>query len=150
MRKLLFLTLAFGLSLPAMSERKRGEAQRSVIYSPVGKRDPFRPPTLKSVGRDVAALDPLEKYSLEQLQLRAVLRDSKRPQAMFQDPEGKTYILSEGDTLGRERATVSKILNTEVILTERTFNYLGVESLYEKVMSLPPDPDVGELEMEAK
>jgi hypothetical protein len=56
---------------------------------------------------------------------------------MFEDPEGQTHIIVEGQTMGRERATVSRILNSEVILTEKTFNYLGAESLYEKVISLP-------------
>ena len=56
---------------------------------------------------------------------------------MFEDPEGKTHILTEGQTLGREHGTISKVLNTEVIVTLRTFNYKGEENLYEKVISLP-------------
>lgn len=58
---------------------------------------------------------------------------------MFEDPQGKTFILKQGDVIGRERGSVSRILNTDVIVTERTFNYLGTESLYERVISLPQD-----------
>jgi Tfp pilus assembly protein PilP len=120
--------------------------EKGTIYSPVGKRDPFRPPALANFGRDVSAVNPLEKFAVEQLQLRAVLRGIGKAKAMFEDPEGKTHIITEGDVIGRERATVSRILNNEVIVTERTFNYLGVESLYEKVLSLPADNDAGKVE----
>jgi hypothetical protein len=32
--------------------------------------------------------------------------------------------------------TISRIVDSEVIVTEKTFNYLGVESLVEKILSL--------------
>jgi len=129
---LILASLAFG---QPSSPNKNDE--NGVIYSPVGKRDPFKAPALGILGRELASLNPLEKYGLEQLQLRGILRGSGRPRVMFEDPEGKTHIVGEGETIGRERATVSRVLNTEVIITEKTFNYLGVESLYEKVISLP-------------
>lgn len=125
---------------------EKNPQERSAIYSPVGKRDPFRPPALNNFGRDVSAVNPLEKFAVEQLQLRAVLRGIGKAKAMFEDPEGKTHIITEGDIIGRERATVSRILNNEVIVTERTYNYLGVESLYEKILSLPADNDAGRVE----
>ena len=113
-------------------------SEKSFIYSPVGKRDPFKTPVPNSGDRDLASLNPLEQFSIEQLQLRAILRTGEgRGRAMFEDPEGRTHIVSEGEIIGRERGTLSKILNNEVIVTERTFNYLGAENLYEKVISLP-------------
>jgi Tfp pilus assembly protein PilP len=65
------------------------------------------------------------------------LKGDGQSKAMFEDPDGQTHILSQGDIIGRERGTVSKVLDQGVIVTEKTFNYLGVESLYEKVISLP-------------
>lgn len=114
------------------------------IYSPIGKRDPFKAPQAKRLARDLAAVNPLERFNLEQLHLRAILKGLGKNKAMFEDPEGKTHILQEGATLGRERASVSRILNTEVILTVRTFNYLGQESINERVVSLPSDEDDGD------
>jgi len=112
--------------------------EKGTIYSPIGKRDPFKPPLSNPLDRDTASLNPLEQFGIEQLILRGILRDAgSKARAMFEDPEGKTHILTEGDTIGRERGTLSKILNTEVIVTEKTFNYLGAENLYEKVISLP-------------
>jgi hypothetical protein len=45
--------------------------------------------------------------------------------------------LKEGDELGRAHATISRILDKEVILTEKVTNYLGLQGLTEKVLSLP-------------
>ena len=122
-----------------------GGAERSAIYSPVGKRDPFKSPAVSPSNRGTANVSPIEKFNVEQLQLRAVMRGLGKARAMFEDPEGKTFIVKEGDILGRERAVVSRILNSEVIVTERSFNYLGEETLYEKILSLPPDPEVGDV-----
>lgn len=114
---------------------KNGE--KTIIYSPVGKRDPFKPYSGQGREREVATLTPLEQFSIEQLQLRAVLKGEGQARAMFEDPEGRTHIIAEGDIVGRERGTVSRILTTEVIVTQKTFNYLGAENIYEKVISLP-------------
>ena len=111
--------------------------EKSYVYSPVGKRDPFKAPSTGTNEREVASLNPLEQFSIEQLQLRAILRSQGKGRAMFEDPEGNTHILNEGETFGREKGTLSKILNNEVIVTERTFDYMGRENLYEKVISLP-------------
>lgn len=111
------------------------------IYSPVGKRDPFKAPQPKLMGRDLAAVNPLERFNLEQLHLRAILKGLGKNKAMFEDPDGKTHILNEGSLMGREKATISRILNTEVILTVKTFNYLGQESIAERVISLPSDEE---------
>lgn len=110
---------------------------RSNIYSAAGKRDPFRPPAILPSREVSVSVNPAERYSLEQFQLRAIIKGIGRSRAMFEDPDQKSYILFEGDTLGRERATLSRILDRGVIVTERTFNYLGEESLFEKVISLP-------------
>lgn len=133
---LIAISFPVGFSLPQAQAEKIGE--KSFIYSPVGKRDPFRPPAATPSDRDIASHNPLEQYSIEQMQLRAILRTNDgKGRAMFEDPEGRTHILAEGEIFGREKGTLSKILNNEVIVTERTFNYLGAENLYEKVISLP-------------
>lgn len=134
---LIILSLAVAIfTLRESYAEKAGE--KSFIYSPIGKRDPFKTPVANSNDRDLASLSPLEQFSIEQFQLRAILRTGEgRGRAMFEDPEGRTHIVAEGEIIGRERGTLSKILNNEVIVTERTFNYLGAENLYEKVISLP-------------
>jgi len=136
--------LAFA-AFAALGAHAAAPVDSGAIYSPVGKRDPFKPPAVTAVSREVTAVSPLERFPVEQLQLRAIMRGIGRPRAMFQDPEGKTFIVSEGDRIGRERAAISRVLNSEVIVTERTFNYLGQETLYEKILSLPEEKTDGAL-----
>lgn len=126
-----FIGVLSGLVVWAM-DKEEGK-----IYSPTGKRDPFRSSTVAGQGRDLAAISELERFALEQFQLRAILRTDRKATALFEDPEGKTHILTEGELIGRERATISRILEREVILTIQTKNYLGSEKPYEKNMALP-------------
>lgn len=130
----------FLISALLIFESRAIGAEEGAIYSPVGKRDPFKEPLVVSGDRSPTALRTIEQFGIDQLQLRAILRgDGGIPRAMFEDPRGYTYIVKPGDSIGRERGQVSRILNTDVIVTERTFNYLGTESLYERVISLPQD-----------
>jgi len=128
----------FGGASPAWSYEKNLDN----IYNPIGKRDPFKAP-LPPLSRTLASLSPTERFSVDQLELRAILRSGKKNRAMFEDPEGKTHILGAGETLGRERAVISRILNAGVVVTEKSVNYLGIERLQEKVMTLPVDQDFG-------
>lgn len=111
----------------------------AMIYNPAGKRDPFRVLAMAPVGRKVSNIYPTEKYDLDQLNLRAILRMGGKSRALIEAPDGLTFIVNEGEIVGRERATLSRVLKTEIILTQQTFNYLGSPSLVEKIISLPPE-----------
>jgi len=113
------------------------DLDRGVIYSAAGKRDPFREPKVNPVEREIAGNSPLEKFSIDQLVLRAIVKDSNKSHAMVEDPEGHSHLLTEGDLVGKEHGTVSRILRTAVIVSQKTYNYRGVESLFEKVLYLP-------------
>lgn len=108
-------------------------------YNPIGKRDPFKVLNAASTGRKLSSIYPTEKYDLEQLNLKAILRIGGRSRAMIEAPDGKTFIVYEGEVVGRERATLSRILKTEIIFSQKTFNYLGNASLVEHVLSLPSE-----------
>ncbi len=127
---ILIATVAFGDS----SDKKA-----AIVYNPVGKRDPFKVLNITSAGRKISAIYPTEKYDLDQLSLKAIIRLSGKSRAMVEAPDGQTFIIYEGETVGRERATLSRILKTEIIFTQQTFNYLGSVSLVERVLSLPSD-----------
>jgi Tfp pilus assembly protein PilP len=149
MNKIFLIAMSlFVISLPVRAQTE----PKSNIYSPAGKRDPFRPPAALPSREVSVSVNPTERYSLEQFQLRAIIKGIGKNRAMFEDPDAKAYILFEGDSLGRERATLSRILDRGVIVTERTFNYLGEESLFEKVISLPSDSsqNVAGVEIAAK
>lgn len=140
-RRLVPLLLSMLIAGIVCAEQDLTGSEQSLIYSPIGKRDPFRTPSTSLTLRDLAAMSAVEKYSIEQLQLRAILKGEGKSRAMFEDPEGRTHIVGEGELVGREKGTISRILSSSVIVTERTFNYLGAENLYEKVISLPDESD---------
>lgn len=148
MIKLLHITVGFVACTQVLGEttitieKKKNDA----FYSPFGKRDPFRIPTVGGLGED-ATVAPLQRFHVDQFKLRAILRGMGEPKAMFQDPRGKSHIVIQGDIIGLERATVSRIIKSEVILTERTYNYLGKESLLERVIALPQESDLDPLQL---
>lgn len=135
------LIVAILVALVSMGASKEDNTEKTVTYSPVGKRDPFRPPTSPTVARQTASLSPLDRFNVEQLALRGILNGLGKPRAMFEDPDGKSYIVTEGQTIAKERVTVSRILSKGVILTQRTFNYLGEENISERVISLEGEED---------
>ncbi len=132
---LFFVTPVF-LANSAADKGRRDEKDEN-LYSSFGKRDPFQVPERGGVGGKQTALDPIRKFRLEGYRLRAVLRTGGKTQAMFEDPEGVSHIVLEGQQIGMEGARVSRIVDSEVIVTERSVNYLGKETLLEKVISLP-------------
>lgn len=126
-------------------EKKKSDA----FYSPFGKRDPFRIPTVGGLGED-SSVGPLQRFHVDQFRLRAIMRGMGEPRAMFEDPKGRSHIVNQGDLIGIERATVSRIIKSEVILTERTYNYLGKESLLERVIALPQETELDPLQLMGK
>lgn len=143
-RKVLFFLGTAALGFADAQEKKAVN-----IYNPVGKRDPFRVLSTLPQGRKLATIYPTEKYDLDQLALKAILRVGGKSRAMVQAPDGQTFILYEGEMVGRERATLSRILRTEVIVTQQTANYLGNTSLVERVISLPPEEILSGLDSES-
>lgn len=134
------ILFAILMVLPLWAESTSEDSENS-LYSPVGKRDPFKPPSDKNAGRDPASVRPIERYSIEQLRLVAILKGAGNARAMFVDPNGGSFIVSETDIIGREQAIVSLIKEFTVLLTEETVNYRGDRELYERVVSLPLDDE---------
>jgi Tfp pilus assembly protein PilP len=132
------------LSLSSFAATVSNAPSSTPGYSPVGKRDPFKPPVILASRELASSSNPIERYNADKFLLKAILHESSKARAMLQSPDGKTFIISEGETIGRDRAVVSRILNTELLLTERTFNYLGKETLYERVLSLPNEDNVND------
>lgn len=60
----------------------------------------------------------LEKYSLDEFNLKGVVWSVKSPIAMFQGPDGITYRLKKGDKIGRNNGTIMDINNGQVEIQE--------------------------------
>lgn len=139
-------SLTFFVALLAWGGASLCQAQdentNSSVYSPIGKRDPFKVP--KFSPRELASDgNALTRYPLEQYRLKAIFRGLEQNQILVEDPRGKSFILNEGETLGKGNASISRVLNTEVIFTEKGLNYLGLPILTEKVLSIPVEEGAG-------
>ncbi|MBI3060193.1 MAG: pilus assembly protein PilP [Deltaproteobacteria bacterium] len=122
-------------TLPA----KKPEQPERPRYSSVGKRDPFRPLSLKPKASQRARenLSPLERYELGQLKLVAIVWDIKEPKAMVEDGTSLGYIVKIGTLIGPNEGKVKAIKPTEVIIEERFTDFYGARKSQEVSMKLP-------------
>ncbi len=97
------------------------------FYTPIGKRDPFRPyyldlnrnePPPGTALETKRPLGPLEKYEIEQLKLVAIISGIANPKAMIEAPNGKGYIVRSGTPIGKNGGRVARIKRDEVIVEE--------------------------------
>ena len=122
-------------SLPA----KKPEQPERPRYSSVGKRDPFRPLSLKPKASPRARenLSPLERYELGQLKLVAIVWDIKEAKAMVEDAIGLGYVVKIGTLIGPNEGKVKAIKPTEVIIEEHFTDFYGARKSQEVSMKLP-------------
>ena len=122
-------------TLPA----KKPEQPERPRYSSVGKRDPFRPLSLKAKASQRARenLSPLERYELGQLKLVAIVWDIKEPKAMVEDGTGLGYVVKIGTLIGPNEGKVKAIKPTEVVIEEHVTDFYGARKSQEVSMKLP-------------
>jgi type IV pilus assembly protein PilP len=93
------------------------------VYTPIGKRDPFR----NELG--VTAVTPvnipggrkpteLQKWDIDQLVLRSTITGTSTPWALIEDPEGKGHSVNIGDFVGKHWGKVTSIRRGEITVTE--------------------------------
>ena len=96
------------------------------VYSPVGKRDPFR--DLMATGTRTAVVDPritagrkltqLQKFEIDQLKLQFTVTGTSSPMAMVMDPVARGHAVRIGDFIGKNWGKVSHIGREEITVTE--------------------------------
>lgn len=116
-------------------------------------RDPFHPfnQVIKPTGETKVVPQyqvVLEKYSIDELKLTAIVNDGTGPKAMFVDPTGKGWIVTRGMHLGRGEmvklgagATTSyplywkidRIKPTEVVLVREDTLHPEVQPTYREI-----------------
>ncbi len=108
-------------------------------YSPMGKRDPFRPLALKTKPgpRARANFSPLERFEIGQLKLVGIVWDVKDPKAMVEDTTGLGYIVKVGTPIGDKEGKVKTIKPTEVVIEEIHIDAFGAKKVQERRMKLP-------------
>ncbi len=91
------------------------------IYTPVGKRDPFRSLYKNMSGekeKKNGPIGPLQRYEIDQLKLIAVITGLAQPKAMVTTPDGKGYVVKLGTRIGKNFGRVARIKSGEVVIAE--------------------------------
>jgi type IV pilus assembly protein PilP len=106
---------------PSVAESPQEDLADAYIYTPVGKRDPFRSAYKESKGsvKDAdSPRTPLQRFEIDQLKLIAVVTGISRPMAMVETPEGKGFSVKVGTRIGKNFGRIVRIKNKEIIVSE--------------------------------
>ena len=135
----------------AVTDQK--ESHKEVVkyyYDPMGKKDPFKP--LVREGAIISGsilgdfpLTPLQKYTLAELKLVAIITGTENPGAMVEDSKGDGYIIKKGTLIGDRYGEVVKIEKNEVVILEKEIDQSSGEIVYNKVTLILHKPEEEEL-----
>lgn len=107
-------------------------------YSPMGRRDPFKPLIEKTEKiakkintRPEKIKGPLEKFELGQFRLMAIMIVKDAPRAMLKAPDGKSYTVNVNDYIGMNDGVVKNI-ETKVIQVDE--NGMRVEKSPDRIV----------------
>ncbi|MHB8420102.1 MAG: pilus assembly protein PilP [Myxococcales bacterium] len=102
------------------------EAKDTFVYSPIGKRDPFRSPIDDLIITHAAESHcPLCRWEVDQLKLVAVITGTGNPVAMVEDPNGVGHMLRQGTAVGKLGGKVTSIQREVVVVTETSHDPFG-------------------------
>ncbi len=137
----------------AVTDKK--ESHKEVVkyhYDPMGKKDPFKPLVREGVRISIAGsilggapLTPLQKYTLAELKLVAIITGTENPGAMVEDSKGDGYIIKKGTLIGDRYGEVVKIEGNEVVILEKEIDQSSGEIVYSKVSLILHKPEEEEL-----
>lgn len=115
---------------PSASSGGYAAAAQDYFYDPRGKRDPFR--SFRFVvdedSADQEMSGPLGDFELGQLELAAVIWDAGNPRALIMDPGGRSFIVREGDPVGKNSGQVIHIGDSLVLVKETYENFAGEQT----------------------
>jgi Tfp pilus assembly protein PilP len=97
---------------------------KQFVYDPTGKRDPFMPFDFAPKNTNDTGT-PLERYSLGQLRLTAVLNGGDEPAALVEDATGKGFTVRKGTKIGNAGGEVVDILPDKILILETATDFTG-------------------------
>ncbi len=132
------------VDVEAEIDEEEEERPPEYVYSPIGKRDPFRSPFLDLVAMEEARdraerLTPLQKWDLDQLTVRAIISATADPMAMVLDPEGHGHVVRRGVLIGRNWGRVTAIRRECLVITEQMRDATGTPMAVQQERCLPKD-----------
>lgn len=95
------------------------------VYNPVGKRDPFIPFDFTPKDDKDPTKTELERYSIGQLKLKAILAGLDQPKAIVENDQGKGFMVSVGTKIGTNKGVIQKIDKDKIIIVEDIYKFTG-------------------------
>ncbi|MDY6791922.1 MAG: pilus assembly protein PilP [Thermodesulfobacteriota bacterium] len=110
-------------------------------YIARGKIDPFEPlfketPVFRKKKKKRVPRTPLEKLSLGQLKLVAIIRAPSGNKALVEEISGKGYVIKKGTYIGLNSGKIIKIEKDNIIIEEEIQNIQGNIEVRQKKMKL--------------
>ena len=97
-------------------------------YVAEGKRDPFRSFHFKNPKEPVVATGPLSDFDLVQLSVVGVVWNTTNPRALVADPAGRSFVLKEGASIGKNSGRVIRIMDDMILVKEKFVDFEGTVS----------------------
>jgi len=96
------------------------------VYDPVGKRDPFEPFDFSGESNIDTTLPPLQRYSIGQLKVTAIIKDHKGGfKAFVEDATGIGYPVGKGTRVGNASGVAVRITENAVFVVETRKDFTG-------------------------
>ena len=111
------------------------------VYISRGRIDPFEPlfkdkPVSRKKKKKRIPRTPLEKLSLGQLKLVAIIRAPSGNKALVQEGSGKGYVIKKGTYIGLNSGKIIKIEKDNIIIEEEIENIQGNLEVRQREMKL--------------
>ncbi|MDF1564911.1 MAG: pilus assembly protein PilP [Deltaproteobacteria bacterium] len=127
------------------TETAEAATEAEYVYNPIGKRDPFRSPYVDirivkgpdEDGRPERERGPLQRWGVEQLQLRATITGTGSPMAMLVDPENVGHVVRRGALVGKNWGKVTAIRGDCIVITEQLRDASGAVTAVKSQRCLP-------------
>ncbi len=99
------------------------------VYDATGRRDPYLPFDFAPKSQLDMSKPPLERYTLGQLKVTAVLQDSDGGStAIVEDATGRGYTVRAGTRMGNQNGVIVNIQEDGINVVETTIDFTGAES----------------------
>lgn len=133
------------------SEAMRKEAiglmgEKQELYTRKGRLDPFAPfmqgPEPESGQKAQKKLQrrkprtPLERLSLGQLSLTAIMETPDHKMAMVEEASGKGYVVKKGTYIGDQGGRITKVLSDAIVIEEKYLDVFGNVDVRKKQLKL--------------
>jgi Tfp pilus assembly protein PilP len=113
---------------PDLNKASENRSNSDYLYDPTGKLDPFKSfiaEQEKMQGDKEKPKTYLETLDLAQLELIAIIINSKDSYAMVQDAKGLGHVIRNGTPIGTNGGVVKRINEAEVIVSEEFLDFRG-------------------------